>query len=261
MQDEPAAAERPPKARPLRIVYLHGLETDLRRPDLPGNTKLSLLRGEHGERLVAPDLATGRHNWDRRNSVLRCFFRLPALRLAALLASALFAALLPATSAFAAAALSLSAFLAASQFFLVPAAVEASVSASLKIAEEAIVAERPELLIGSSWGGALACLAVQRGSYAGPVLLLAPGGAQIARRCPSNSKLRKLLEAPLPSHARGVCVHGTRDGTVPVGDSEQLCRASPRVVLQRKSQDTHALRSLLRAGVLSRLVAEAAGRL
>jgi len=216
---------------PLRLLYLHGLETDLRVPDT-GKTKVAAMRSTFGgEALVLPDLGTGRAAFDRPNSVLRSLLRLPQLHAAAALAAcslAFVAATQPAHAALLSfAPLLLLALLA---WTMVPAAVEGAVERSLAVAEKELGRSKVDLLIGSSWGGALAALCVQRGTWSGPVLLLAPAGARIGARCSPGSKLAQMLAAPLPPQARGLVVHGTRDKTVPLGDSEALCKHMPQAL-------------------------------
>jgi hypothetical protein len=244
--------------RPLHVLYLHGLETDLRLPDTGKNTKLSVLRTAFS--CSVPDLQTGRAAFDRRNSVLRSLLRLPQLRLGAVLGS--FAlAVTASTQAWpvlaAAAAVAVAAAAVAAALFL-PAAVEASVVDTLAIAEAELARRPPDVLVGSSWGGALAALCVHRGSWDGPILLLAPAGQRISRRCVPGSVLAAQLCAPLPAPTRALVIQGSRDGTVPLADSQALCKNLPPTALRIRKGDCHALRSLMRAGSLAGLVREAA---
>jgi hypothetical protein len=210
--------------------------------------------------VTAPDLHTGREAIDRRNSVLRCLLRLPAVRLSfaasalSLLAGSF--SLIQPPLALLCASLPLAA-LALFRARLLSLALEAALSASLEIAEQTLNATKADVLVGSSWGGALAQLCVSRGRWSGPVVLLAPAGLEIARRLPKSSHLRAQLEAGLPQSTRGVVVHGTKDQTVPHDDSKKLSAQAPSVVL-RSTGDCHRLASMLRSGALSKLVLEAA---
>ena len=203
-----------------RVLFLHGFESD---PDAPQG-KVADLRAEF-EAVDAPALHTGKLQFHRRNSVLRCLLRLPALRAAAALAAG---SLLGCTVSGAPLRYSLLclalplAWMAAVHKWLVSSAVEASVVASLAVARDAVTRFCPEVVVGSSWGGGLATLLVQQGDWHGRVALLAPAGRRIAQVLPSRSKVREQLLAPLPARTVGVVVHGTRDTVVPPIDSKLL---------------------------------------
>ena len=203
-----------------RVLFLHGLESD---PDAPVG-KVADLRSTF-EAVDAPALHTGKLQFHRRNSVLRCLLRLPALRAAAALAAG---SLLACSVSGAPLRLSLLclalplAWLAAVHKWLVSSAVEASVVASLTVARTAVKKFRPDVVVGSSWGGCLAALLVQQGDWDGRVALLAPAGRRIAQALPARSKIREQLLAPLPPRTVGVVVHGNRDTVVPLIDSKLL---------------------------------------
>ena len=203
-----------------RVLFLHGFESD---PDAPQG-KVADLRAEF-EAVDAPALQTGKLQFHRRNSVLRCLLRLPALRAAAALAAGSLLACTvsgaPLRSSLLCLALPL-AWMAAVHKWLVASAVEASVVASLAVARDAVTRFRPDVVVGSSWGGGLATLLVQQGHWHGRVALLAPAGRRIAQALPSASKTREQLLTPLPSRTVGVVVHGTRDTVVPPIDSKLL---------------------------------------
>jgi hypothetical protein len=93
---------------------------------------------------------------------------------------------------------------------------------SLQVARAAVQRFRPDLVVGSSWGGCLATLLVQQGDWHGPVALLAPAGRRIAQALPARSKIREQLLAPLPQRTVGIVVHGNRDTVVPPIDSKLL---------------------------------------
>lgn len=254
------ASPAPAKTKSLRVLYLHGLEST------PSScARVALLRSAFT--VSAPPLLTGRAEIGRRNSVLRCLLRLGVVRrVAAAVAAATLASALLLPSLLGAALTSLVcaalvvpplALVVAKRKLLISLALESAVSNSLDIAAKAIAESRPDVLVGRSWGGGLASLLVAQHAWSGPVLLLAPGGATIARRLPPGSALATSLAAPLPPTAVGLVVHGESDTTCPVGDSVKLVGSAPRMRL-RTVAGGHAMEGL-GDGRLARFVLEAAG--
>lgn len=103
---------------------------------------------------------------------------------------------------------------------------------------------RPHVLVGSSFGGAVAVALLMRGLYAGPTLLL----AQAAQRY--------LPQAALPEGVSVTLVHARQDEVIPFADSEQLARTgNPALVKLIACDDDHALTALCARGELAMLVA------
>jgi predicted esterase len=103
---------------------------------------------------------------------------------------------------------------------------------------------RPDLLIGSSFGGAVAVALLQRGLWSGPTLLLAPAALLYDPR------------ARLPVAARVLLVHARGDEVVPIEHSRQLAAtASARLI---EVDDDHALTQLVASGRLIELARQAA---
>jgi predicted esterase len=104
---------------------------------------------------------------------------------------------------------------------------------------------RPNLLVGSSFGGALAVALLMRGLYKGPTLLLA------------QAALRYIPDARLPAGVSVTLVHARQDDVVPFQDSEQLAQTgTPELVRLLAREDDHALSALCASGELSALVGE-----
>lgn len=119
-----------------------------------------------------------------------------------------------------------------------PAQFEAAAAPSLRIAREALVDEKPDLLVASSFGAALAVLLLRDGHWTGPSLLLA---------CASR---RLLGDVPLPRAACAVLVHGRQDEVVPLEDARWLAaHAGPKVLLWEVADD-HRLGAQLHNGVI-----------
>lgn len=108
---------------------------------------------------------------------------------------------------------------------------------------EELAAFRPHVLVGSSFGGAVAVALLQRGAWRGPTLLL----AQAAQR--------QGLAPWLPEGVPVWLVHATADPVVPVEDSRALARSgSPERVRLLEVDDDHPLHAAVARGDLERWV-------
>jgi predicted esterase len=129
-----------------------------------------------------------------------------------------------------------------------PAMDTGDFEACVKLQAEAVARFRPDVLVGSSFGGAVAVALLQRGLWRGPTLLLA------------QAALRQGLRPQLPDGVPVWLVHGVRDEVVPLADSRALARAgSPELVRLIEVDDDHALHATVRDGRLVRWVRELAG--
>lgn len=105
---------------------------------------------------------------------------------------------------------------------------------------------QPDLLIGSSFGGAVAVALLARDLWRGPTLLLAPAA------------LLYDPSARLPASARVTLVHARADAIVPFEHSRILAAmGDPRRVELIPCDDDHALSTMLAAGHLPGLIARA----
>ena len=105
----------------------------------------------------------------------------------------------------------------------------------------------PDLLVGSSFGGAVALELLHRGSWEGPTLLLAQAALRLGRR------------TTLPAGARVWLVHGIRDEVVDIQDSRNLAgTGSPARVRLIEVDDDHGLSATVADGTLVRIVEELA---
>jgi predicted alpha/beta-hydrolase family hydrolase len=96
-------------------------------------------------------------------------------------------------------------------------------------------AASPDVLVGSSWGGAVAAALLGTGVWSGPCVLMCPALHLRERRAGEASSRPHLTSvaisaglAALPAAAKAQCliVHGTADATVPVEDSRALAAAT-----------------------------------
>lgn len=97
----------------------------------------------------------------------------------------------------------------------------------------------PHVMVGSSFGGAVAVALLQRGLWRGPTLLLAAAASRYARA------------ARLPEGVRVTLVHGLQDHVIDVADSRALARTgSPELVELIERDDDHALHAFVAEGGL-----------
>lgn len=106
---------------------------------------------------------------------------------------------------------------------------------------------RPHVLIGSSFGGAVAVELLHRGAWAGPTLLLAQAAFRLGTR------------TTLPQGRVIWIVHGTNDEVVDVEDSRTLARTgTPGLVRLIEVEDDHSLHDMVADGRLLELVRDIA---
>lgn len=120
---------------------------------------------------------------------------------------------------------------------------EHSFAEALAVAQAAVEATRPEVLIGSSFGGGLAVELCHRGLWRGPLVLLAPA----ARRAFGHDRLPAL-------GARAAVLHGRFDDIVPPQDSLELAARSRGDVELTLVDDDHRLAASVDRGLMGRLI-------
>jgi len=104
----------------------------------------------------------------------------------------------------------------------------------------------PQLLVGSSFGGAVLLKLMDEGSWRGPALFLACAGVAL-------TPIRAL-----PPGSRAVLIHCPEDGTVPVEGSRILARtggANVHMLEVRAGSEPHRLPGILSNGLLGTAIA------
>ncbi len=109
----------------------------------------------------------------------------------------------------------------------------------VEVQRRCLEAFAPEVLVGSSFGGAVAVALLQRGAWSGPTLLLAQAAERLG------------LAPALPDAVPVWIVHGLRDDVVDPEDSRRLAAAGdPSQVHLIEVDDDHPLTASVESGAL-----------
>lgn len=130
---------------------------------------------------------------------------------------------------------------------LTPAMDTGDFEASVRVQAEALERFRPDVLVGSSFGGGVVVALLQRGAWRGPTLLLA------------QAAVRMGLPLELPAGVPVWLVHGAHDEIVDPADSRALAATSPDTARLIEVDDDHMLGRVLDAGRIEAWVRELAG--
>jgi predicted esterase len=126
---------------------------------------------------------------------------------------------------------------------LTPAMDTSDFEACVSVQADALAAFRPDVLVGSSFGAAVAVELLQRGLWRGATLLLA------------QAALRRGARAELPAGVPVWLVHGLRDELIDIEDSRRLAATgSPEWVVLHEVDDDHPLHQTVRSERLVELV-------
>ena len=127
-----------------------------------------------------------------------------------------------------------------------------SFAGSVDLQAQALRDFEPDVLVGSSFGGAVAVALLDRGAWRGPTLLLAPAAGYFG-----------VTEA-LPPHVPILIVHGKDDNVVAIEGSRRLAKTgTPALVQLVEVDDGHRLQTLVERDELAgyvRRVAALGGR-
>ncbi|CAE8602135.1 unnamed protein product [Polarella glacialis] len=148
---------------------------------------------------------------------------------------------------------------------LLKVAVQASLDGCLAAQREALrsTSSLQGVVVASSWGGAVALLALARGDWRGPTVLIAPAYAVATSRA-------GVYDASYEPHAlyaaiaerlgddglrQVVIVHGTADTVVDIAYSRELAVATGIALVEIEGGD-HSMKCLLQGDALKNLVAK-----
>jgi predicted esterase YcpF (UPF0227 family) len=111
--------------------------------------------------------------------------------------------------------------------------IRAATANAIGQAQEALSAFQPDVVVGSSFGGAVLHHLIHEGVWSGPSVLLASAGTKLLGLSGFRHQPKRL-----------VMVHGTKDEVVPFEDSRALLTAAPASVLLAVD-DGHRLHSIM----------------
>jgi predicted esterase len=128
----------------------------------------------------------------------------------------------------------------------VPALTTSDWATARAQAEAAVREHEPDLIIGSSYGGALLLSLLADGVTRARAVLIAQAGVKLG------------VPLRLPAGARAILLHGTADDVVPIAGSRALAQgAGPGVQLWEIEGGDHPLNACLEDGTLERAIAAA----
>ena len=136
----------------------------------------------------------------------------------------------------------------------------------LAVQEEAIRRFKPDVVIGSSWGGGIGLLALATGAWQGPTILLAPALKTVTRKTAlpvlPEFQWDNVCAALQSSAALGnlIVVHGDADETIPLQDSLDLAEATGAELRVIPGGDHRLNAAMLHTDEIVRLVDEVVGR-
>lgn len=223
-----------------RVLFVHGLESRAL------GSKTILLR-EQGLDVRAHDMHMGVSQISRTNSVVRMALRLPEVQLVlgASLTTLLFTrskrgAMISSTL--------LSSWMAMRKNAVVGQALAHSFAACVEIQRAALLQEKPDIVLGSSWGGAVVVELIRRGEWNGPTILLAPAVQRVVTKTGQGNAVeiaRQLRGKPI------VVFHDPSDEVVPFADSEVLATEG-QLELRAVNGGGHRLMGICHDGTLAK---------
>lgn len=154
---------------------------------------------------------------------------------------------------------------------LIRNAIKTSFEKCISIQQKAILSFNPDLVIASSWGGAVTMELIKRGIYFGPTILLAPGYLAV-------TKILNCLDSSLPNekltdifknnqiklnnynvakpNKKWLIIHPNTDEAINVKDSELLvqCNKDYFNLMITYDNDNHSLEKFTNSGALCNTV-------
>lgn len=231
----------------LKVVYAHAMESGARGPTV---RYLESLPGVH---VIAPDQEMSLFNVRRRNCSLRCL-PLGFLTSPTALGLCLLGLVLVAKGTHALLKLSGVLCLLGCLLRTLKCAVMVSMGRCTAVLMEAIQDVEPDVIVGSSWGGAVAVQCAARGAtkhaalvLLGPALAAAGWKSLLFPDTSSTVLPTSLLSAGI------LVLHSKKDQLVPVAASRRFCTRNDVPLTEIPGGD-HRLYGLIRTGRLEQLI-------
>ncbi len=186
----------------LRVLYVHGLESG------PTGRKVTLLQAG-GAEVVARQMPCG-----RRQALLD----VPVIAWALVSVEVV---VMTAVSFGPLGGLAGVATVVVSAVLLRPLLIRRVFRRSVAVQRALLSSERIDVVVGSSFGGAVSLELLRSGAWKGPTVLLCPAHQNVERRA-FRGPSRGLDGLPAELTAQVVVVHAVQDAVVPVADSRRL---------------------------------------
>lgn len=194
-----------------RILFVHGLESR-------ANGSKTILLREQGFDVRAHDMDMGTSQISRKNSVVRMALRLPEVQL--VLGGLLVTLGLTRSKKGLMLAAALGGqWLTLRKNVVTGRALANSFAACVEIQKQAIAQENPDIVLGSSWGGAVVVELMRQGIWKGPTILLAPAVHRVCTKTGQGNS--REISRQLRGN-RVIIFHDPTDDVVPFVDSEVL---------------------------------------
>lgn len=222
-----------------RVLFVHGLESRA------NGSKTILLRAQ-GFDVRAHEMHMGVLQLSRKNSVVRMALRLTELQFISSVVVATLGLTRSKNGLLLASTLG-AGWLALRKNAVMGQALLRSFDACVDIQRAAVLQEKPEIIVGSSWGGAIVAELMRRGDWNGPTVLLAPA---IHRVCTKTGQGTGLEIARQLRGKRIVIFHDPTDDVVPFADSEALA-AEGELELRAVDGGGHRLMGICEDGRLA----------
>lgn len=236
----------------IKVQFIHGLESG------PSGAKVQHMR-QSGFVVIAPDMQMSVKRLDRHNSVIRNLLRLPEARLAtgmSVAGGALLAMGQDRSYARKAMVLLGGAGVIAGMRHRawMKQALVRSFENCVELQEEAIRAHQPDIIVGSSWGGAVTMELIRRGAWTGPAILLAPAYHSVGLRAGWRDLDVREEELRMKSRSQRIAlIHDPTDDVVPYAHSLDLVGHSD-IDFKSVSGGGHRLLGYLDDGRLDSLI-------
>ncbi len=233
---------------PIRVLFIHGLEGH------PNGTKVKLLRAQYFD-VYAADMHMSIWDFKKRNAVIRHLIRLDETRVA-VGAGLLGLVLGPHAGRWGKVAGlgGLGLWSLGRHRALFAKALAQSFEACVQIQIEAVQQAQPDVVVGSSWGGAVAAELLIRGAWKGPTILLAPALEKVCTMTERRElSLKQEQLRKCASDSPILIFHDPSDEVIPHAHSLRLAEGSD-IELRLVEAGGHRLLDLLERGELSQAI-------
>ncbi|MEX2666684.1 alpha/beta hydrolase [Candidatus Uabimicrobium amorphum] len=196
---------------------MHGLESGLQG-------KKSHYLHSHFANTYTPDMQMSLLNVRKKHSVLRniCKTKLFRVWFVLLLLCVTISCFMSTTHTIVSFVIGILVFLAVKKH-LIQRALDISLQQCVTVQSNALQEFQPHIVVGSSWGGLVALICLSQNAHSCPVILIAPPVKMILNKIdPSEKKWLNMCEMAKQHSDQIYIVHGEKDQTVPLEDSQEF---------------------------------------